>query len=104
MYSIEELRRVNRPQNIIITKHSRIRLSERGISIDDIVNIINNGEIIEEYPTDVSFPSCLILGMSINNKYLHAVISLNENFINLITAYHPDPSRWNTDFKTRKET
>ena len=76
MYSIEELRRVNRPQNIIITKHSRIRLSERGISIDDIVNIINNGEIIEEYPTDVPFPSCLILGMS-TVSYTHLAASMS---------------------------
>ena len=103
MFNIKDLRAVNTPQNIIITQHSRIRLSERGISVDDIINTINNGEIIEEYPKDFPFPSCLIIGTSLGHRYLHVVVSLNEDFINLITAYYPDPKRWDETFKIRKD-
>lgn len=35
---------------------------------------IVNGEIIEEYPNDYPFPSCLILGITIKCRYLHIVV------------------------------
>ena len=38
---------------------------------DDVMNAINNGEIIEQYPDDYPFPSCLILGITINDEYVH---------------------------------
>lgn len=48
-----------------------------------------NGEIIEQYPDDYPYPSCLILGMSIEDKYLHVVIGNHESDLFLITAYFP---------------
>lgn len=49
MYTINNLRLINAPENTILVKHSHIRLYERNISINDIINIINNGDIIEKY-------------------------------------------------------
>lgn len=37
MITIEQLNAINKPENIAITEHARIRLYERNISIDDIV-------------------------------------------------------------------
>jgi hypothetical protein len=34
---------------------------------------------------------------------LHIVISKDEEYIYLITAYYPDDERWKADLKTRKE-
>lgn len=36
-------------------------------------------------------------------KYLHAVVSHDDEFIYLITAYYPDLTKWNSDYKTRRE-
>lgn len=102
MYSIEEFRNLSKPENIIITIHSRKRLMERGIKFADILNVIEKGEIIEDYEEDYPFPSCLILGES-KDKKIHIVVSINEGMIYLITAYIPDPLKWENDFKTRKE-
>lgn len=103
MIDIEALREVNRPETIAITEHARIRLIEREIAIDDVVNCIANGEIIKQYEEDKPFPSCLVLGMSVNNKYIHVVVSYESEFIHLITAYYPNAEQWELDFKTRKE-
>lgn len=102
MITIEQLKALNKPENIAITNHARIRLYERNIDIDDIVNGINTGEIIKQYVDDKPFPSCLILGFSINLEYIHVVVSCDTDFIYLITAYFPDPNIWENDFKTRK--
>lgn len=103
MYGIEDFRRLNKSENIVIPLHGQLRLNERNISVDDIMNAIDNGEIIEQYPKDFPFPSCLILGISVNNIYIHVVVSLNENKIYLITAYVPSSDKWEADLKTRKE-
>ncbi len=74
---------------------------ERGIQFTDILNVIEQGEIIEDYEEDYPFPSCLILGES-KDKKIHIVVSINEGMIYLITAYIPDPLKWENDLKTRK--
>ncbi len=45
MITIEQLKTLNRAENIAITEHARIRLYERNITIDDIVHGIDTGEI-----------------------------------------------------------
>ena len=102
MYQIEQFQAINKPENMVLTQHSRKRFSERGIQIQNIVKTIENGEIIEDYPDDYPFPSCLILGTS-EEKTIHIVASINDGVIFLITAYIPDPDKWEDDWKTRKE-
>ncbi len=99
---IKILKSMNKLENIAVTKHAKARLFEREISVDDIVNAIETGEIIKQYEDDKPLPSCLILGLSVNNNYIHIVVSNDENYIYLITAYYPDIEEWNNDFKSRK--
>lgn len=102
MIDIEVLRKANTPERIIITEHARQRLVERGITVDDVMTCIDKGEIIKQYEDDKPFPSCLILGMSLNNRYLHVDVSYDDVYIHLTTAYYPDIQQWEPDFKTRK--
>lgn len=69
---ILELRKLCIPKNIRITLHAAKRLEQRRIFLKDVIACIMNGEIIEQYPDDYPYPSCLILGMSIEDKYLHS--------------------------------
>ena len=100
---ILELRKLCTPQNIRITLHAAKRLEQRGIFLSDVIACIMNGEIIEQYPDDYPYPSCLILGFSLGNKFLHVVIGHHETKLFLITAYFPSCDKWENDFKTRKE-
>lgn len=102
MITIEQLKEINKTENMAITEHARIRLYERNISIDDIVNGINTGEIIKQYEDDKPLPSCLVLGFSVKLQYIHIVVSCDIDFVYLITAYFPDPDIWKSDFKTRR--
>ena len=88
--NIFRLKQLNHFEQIAITKHANERLKERKITADDIVNCISTGEIIKQYEDDKPLPSCLILGKSCNGKPLHIVVSNDDNFIYLITAYYPD--------------
>lgn len=103
MYSIEQFQRLNKLESMVITQHSRKRFAERGIGIDDIGFVFRTGEIIEQYPDDTPFPSCLILGYS-GERVLHVVASIDEALVYIITAYAPSPEKWQADMKTRKES
>lgn len=102
MLEIEQFRQINKAENYVVTMHSRRRMNERGILLRDVMHAVEHGEIIEQYPEDYPFPSCLILGVTIAEKYLHAVVSLDEGHIYLITAYYPSETEWEADMKTRR--
>jgi DNA-directed RNA polymerase beta' subunit len=103
LLNIDDLRRLCQDKSIAITKHARNRLAERGITIGDVQNAIRTGEIIKQYENDKPFPSCLLLGQTEQNKYIHVVASIDDKVLYVITAYYPDEDEWKADLKTRKE-
>ena len=102
MHSIEDFKAISSLNKIVITQHSRKRFAERDIGINDVQNAINSGEIIEQYPNDFPFPSCLIFGYS-EGRPIHVVASIDEGFMYIISAYVPSEEKWESDLKTRKE-
>lgn len=101
--NIDQIRLLCRDATIEVTQHILMRCQQRNISYEEIKEVIKNGEIIEEYPDDYPYPSCLILGMTINERKIHVVVGIGEKKLWLITAYEPDPSLWDEELKKRKE-
>ena len=102
MIEIVKLQQLCSSKNVVLTEHARQRLVERKISIQDILQAIKTGKIIKQYEDDKPLASCLILGITINQKPLHLVVSHDDEFIYLITAYYPNPTQWEADWETRK--
>lgn len=103
MITIDELCKLCHDGKIKWTTHNLMRLQERGINPSDIKFCITNGEIIEQYPNDYPYPSCLLLGISISGKHIHIVAGVGNGYLWIITAYFPSIEKWNEDLKTRKE-
>ena len=104
MIDIINIRNYFDDDRVLISEHAALRFRQRNIKIKDIRNAINFGEIIEQYPQDYPYPSCLILGKAINNQYLHIVVSDEGTSSRIITAYYPDKNKWSADFKIRKDS
>lgn len=103
MIDIKELRALAVDiDNFIITKHMAVRFKERGIKMGFVRNALMNGEIIEQYPDDYPFPSCLILGCTNEERAMHICIGLGGGKLWVITAYYPDTNEWEDDLRTRK--
>lgn len=77
---------------------------ERGINREEVIGVLNHGEIIKVYGNDRPFPSVLLLGLS-ESRPLHVVASFDETqgIIFVITAYEPDLNIFEADFKTKKK-
>lgn len=82
------LRQMNRP--------------ERMISTAEIRQVIEQGEIVENYPEDARGHSCLMLGRGVANRPLHVVCAHKEDYLAIITAYIPAEKEWVDDFKSRR--
>ena len=103
MIEISSIRQYYSEDAVIITLHAAEKLRERGIKAKEIRTAVSNGEIIEQYPGDFPYASCLILGYTSSKKPLHIVMSDEGTASRIITAYYPDEKRWSADYKTRKE-
>ena len=103
MISINTLQNYYVADNVFITEHASERFRQRGIKARDIRYAVMSGEIIEQYPDDFPFPSCLIYGKDANGKVLHICMSDEGSSSRIITAYYPDPEKWSNDFRVRKD-
>ena len=83
-------------------RHALERMFERDISRSEVKVTLRDGEIIENYETDVPFESALFF--YIDSKPIHVVASLDESTktIYIITAYVPSITHFNEDLKTRR--
>lgn len=84
-----------------ITRHAQRRCDTREISLTEIKHVILNGEIIENYPNDKPYPSCLILGYVKHHLPLYVLCALGD-IVHIITIHWLDPQKW-LDPKTRRE-
>lgn len=97
------LREAIKAGNFEWRKHTLIRLAERNIAQDIIFMVILSGEVIEDYPKDRPFPSCLIFKM-IEDKPYHVVVGFDSEGKKayIITTYNPGLDKFEPDFRTRR--
>lgn len=76
---------------------------DRMIRAAEVREVVNTGDIIEDYPEDVRGHSCLLLGVGDQGRPIHVVCAPKKDYLAIITAYLPDPDEWEDDFRSRKE-
>ena len=74
---------------------------DRLITTSEIRDVVEHGEVIEDYPEDVRGHSCLMLGFGEANRAVHVVCSPKDEYLAIITAYLPDAGEWSDDFRAR---
>jgi hypothetical protein len=87
-----------------ITQHAHKEAKEDELVLEQIFAATQNGEVIEDYPTDKPYPSCLIFGYNEEGEPVHTVwaYAADSQIAVLITVYRPDPNRW-IGWKVRKQ-
>jgi len=104
---LKKIQHCFREDKIYYSKHARDEMEddESGEILDsEVFEIVSAGTIIENYPDDEPYPSCLIYGRTTKNRPLHAVCAYSENekLSIVITVYQPNPEWW-IDFSRRKK-
>jgi len=91
-----------RNSRVKITDHADEEAVNDNLTYEEIYYSVMQGEIIEDYPNDNPYPSCLIMGKNFSGEPIHSVWAYNPESLwtVLITVYRPNPERW-IDWKVR---
>ncbi len=91
-------------KRLIYTSHALDEMNAENemIRVDEVREVVAEGEVIEDYPNDKRGHSCLISGRTSFGRTIHVVCSPGDGFLWIITVYLPDAEKWTGDFKTRK--
>jgi hypothetical protein len=89
---------------IVFRVHAIQRMFERQVLVKNVRQVLQAGEMIEDYSGDMPTPGGLILGTR-GRRPIHVVMaeSPKEHELVVITVYEPDPSQWKSGFRRRKE-
>lgn len=93
---ITDIHEAIQTSKIRITDHADEEAQNDRLSYEEIFFSVITGKIIEDYPDDKPYPSCLIYGNTFKNEPVHSVWAYNKEtkWAVLVTAYRPDPSKW----------
>ena len=100
---IEKIKSAISDGNIEWQKHALERMLERGISRNNVKAVLLTGDVVDAYPDDKPYSSCLVFGVDGAEIY-HVVVAYDDKSETcfIITAYRPDLRYFEADLKTRK--
>jgi hypothetical protein len=94
-------------ERYLYSAHAReeMEFEELGeITDDEVFEAVLNGKIIEDYPEDKPYPSCLIYGKTSDERPVHIVCAYAEdvNRVIIVTVYQPRSDQW-IDLERRRK-
>ena len=89
--------------DLVFRVHAIQRMFARGISETEVRDVLESGEVIDEDPDDIPYPSYLVLGWC-GARPLHVVASDDpvQKATVIVTVYDPDPGLWDESFRRRR--
>lgn len=100
---IEEIRQKVADEQFEFSKHAVDQSILRQVQVQEIREVIANGQVIEDYPNDKYSPSCLISGLTQSRRPIHVQCSYpSRPLVRIITLYQPDPQKWDENFTQRR--
>jgi hypothetical protein len=90
---------------ICISEHGYDELNDDGLSARELVAGLSEGVVIEYYETYSKGSCILLLQQDHRGTPVHVVWGIPKGQVEpvvLVTAYRPDPSRWDAAFLRRR--
>ena len=87
-------------------EHGYDELAEDGLTAKEVISGVSGAVVVEEYANYPKGPCVLSLQKDRGGAPVHAVWGIpkgHDNPVVLITAYRPDPKRWDQSFKRRRQ-
>ncbi len=92
--------------DVRISEHGYDELADDDILVRDVLAGLADAVLVEDYPTFGKGPSVLVLQRDRHGQPVHVVWGLPRGNLRpavIVTAYRPDPARWNEDFTERRK-
>jgi hypothetical protein len=102
---VEKVRTLIRAGDVRISEHGYDELAEDGLSAREVLGSILDSVVVEEYPNYPKGPCVLFLQKDRTGAPIHVVWGIpkgRDKPAVLVTAYRPDPGRWDETFTRRR--
>ncbi len=102
---IEKVRVLVSAGEVRISEHGYDELAEDSLTAREVLGGIVDAALVEEYPNYPKGPCILLLQKDKSGSPIHVVWGIPKGHDKpavLITAYRPDPERWDESFTRRR--
>ena len=102
---VEKVRALISAGEVRISEHGYDELAEDGLTAREVLGGIVEAVVVEEYPSYPKGPCVLLLQKDKAGAPIHVVWGIPKDHDKpavLITAYRPDPGRWDESFMRRR--
>ncbi|MCL4459516.1 MAG: DUF4258 domain-containing protein [Chloroflexi bacterium] len=99
---LERIRAQAVVENIRITQHAQQEMVGEDITLDEALEAIATGQILENYPEHRRGACCLLNGLTRATRPLHIVCTTARPALIIITVYEPRPPKWVTPTQRRQ--
>jgi Domain of unknown function (DUF4258) len=93
---LEQIRAQAQADNFRLTLHAQQEMVDKNISLDETLQALATGQILENYPQHRRGACCLVNGLTLHSRPLHVVCTTAQPVLIIITVYEPKPSKWVT--------
>lgn len=90
-----------RANNVRVTQHAQQEMVEEHISLDEVLEAISEGNILEDYAQHRRGACCLIYGLTRAERAIHIVCTTAQPTLIIITVYEPKLPKWITPTQRR---
>jgi hypothetical protein len=101
---ITVMRAAARAGRITWRYHALLRPQERGITREHAIQVLIDGDIIEQRPRAKPFPKCLLMRMQDDDRPLYVSVGYDQSNDRLyvITVHWLDPRKWEDPWQRRR--
>ena len=102
---VERVRNLISAGEVRISEHGYDELAEDGLTARELLAGVLAAVVVEEYPNYPKGPCALLLQKDCAGKPVHVVWGIPKGYnkpVVLVTAYRPDPERWDEEFLRRR--
>ena len=104
--TLNHIKRLVAIRDIRISEHGYDELANDKLAAKEIVAGVDDAILVEDYPQYPKGPCVLVLQHDRRGNPVHVVWGVpkgRDHPAVLVTAYRPDPHRWNETFTERKK-
>jgi hypothetical protein len=102
--TLEQIRTLVAQGEVRVSLHGYEELAADDLTARDIIDGLDMAVVIEDYPTYPKGPCVLVLEHDSAGRPIHVVWGIpagHDSPAVVITAYRPDPARWDTTWTRR---
>ena len=102
--TLEQIRALVARAEVRVSLHGYEELAADDIAVRDIIDGLDTAVVIEDYPSYPKGPCVLVLEHDRAGQPIHVVWGIpagHDSPAIMVTAYRPDPTRWDTTWRRR---